>query len=280
MWRVLRLRPLFQHPTWTKLSKNVNVKLSVKVGSAAFIMPHLIFLDVSKTVPTEPPTPSTKTTAPILTIPAPEDHVVVKKDVDSGWHLSIRDVMHVTKLLLVGGLVWGISGALLGGALFKMCTLAGYHITRWVSIPTCILSGAAVSLVGLHRGLGHSLIHFIHTGLTGHVLKKVVSTRVGDATVIHWDAAVTRITYSFKLKAKQSGFFAAMALRSLAKRLESYLLLVKDEDKLLKHGNLTEEVINHKLTKVIRRQMRKPVYIVGLAYGAAITTVAVLVWKS
>lgn len=30
-----------------------------------------------------------------------------------------------------------------------MCSLAGYHITRWISIPSCILSGAAVSIVGL-----------------------------------------------------------------------------------------------------------------------------------
>lgn len=71
-----------------------------------------------------------------------------------------------------------------------------------------------------------------------------------------------------------------MVLRSLAKRLESYLLLVKDEDKLLKHGNLTEGLINHKLTKVIRNQMRKPVYVVGFVYGAAVTAVAVLVWRS
>jgi hypothetical protein len=82
------------------------------------------------------------------------------------------------------------------------------------------------------------------------------------------------------MKAKNSGLFTGMVLRSLARRLESYLLLVKDEDKLQNRNHLSEDVINHKLTKVIKHQMQKPLYIVGLVYGSAITTVAFLVWRS
>ena len=54
------------------------------------------------------------------------------------------------------------------------------------------------------------------------------------------------------MKAKKSGFFAGMVLRSLARRLESYLLLVKDEDKLHK-GNMSEDVIERKVRRVRER---------------------------
>lgn len=275
MWRLLRFGPCFQRAAFTTAIKAnklppCKLKLTLKVGTAAFLMPNLIYLDVQKMHNDQPPVKSNLN----------EEAIPAIKKEDVGWHLSLRDVMHVTKLLLVGGLVWGISGALLGGVLFKMCSLFGHHVTRWISIPTSILSGVGVAAVGLHRGLGHSLLYFIHKGLAGHVLKRVVPTRLGDATVVHYNAAVSRVTYSFRQKAKQSGFIVSMALTSLSKKLESYLLLLKDEDKLLKHGNLTEEVINHKLKKAIRHEMRKPVYIVGLVYGVAVSAVAILVWRS
>lgn len=282
MWRVFRFsRPFTNHKAFfnVKLPKPGNVKLTAKVGTA-FLIPSLLFLDLPKVHAESPSSHSQSHDMNPIPIKASGvvDDVNKKEASDTSW-VTIRDVMHITKLLLVGGLVWGLSGVLLGGALFRICTSVGYHVTRVISIPVCILSGAGLAMVGLHRALGHSLTYFIHKGLAGYVLKKVVPKRATDATVIHWDAAVHRVTYSFKMKASQSGFFTRMVLSTLARRLESFLLLVKSEDKLLKK-ELSEEVINHKLTKLIEHQMRKPLYFVGVAYGIAFGAVAVLVWRS
>jgi len=276
MWRrVFTVRP----PSWTAFLKSTpfraqniknapsyNLKLTLRVGTTLAV-PNVIYLDLPKTQ-NGPPVPTS-----IVKVLQSDDPQQVN------WQPTIGDVMHVVKLLLIGGLVWGISGCIIGGVLFKVCSNVGHHVTRWVSIPTSIFSGAVLAVVGLYRGLGHSLIYFINKGLAVHVLNRVVPTRVGDATAIHWDAAVTRVTYSFKVRAEQSGFFVRLMLRSLAKRLESFLLLVKEEDKI-KHGTLTDAAINHKLTKLIKHQMRKPLYVVGAVYGAVVAGVAVFVWRS
>ncbi len=83
------------------------------------------------------------------------------------------------------------------------------------------------------------------------------------------------------MRAEQSGLFVGWILRRLAKKLESYLLLVTDdyEEKGTKPGSLTEQAINHKLTKVIKHQMRKPLYIVGLLYGCTAAGVGYFLWK-
>lgn len=278
MWRrVFNVRP----SSWTtflkrapyigsqniKKSPSYNLKLTLRVG-ATLAVPNVIYLDVPKTH--VPPVP---TQIPVKVTPADD----LSQQVN--WQPTLGDVMHVAKLLLIGGLVWGITGCIIGGALFRVCSNVGHHVTRWISIPTSIFSGAVLAVVGLYRGLGHSLIYFINKGLAVHVLNRVVPTRVGDATAIHWDAAVTRVTYSFKVRAEQSTFFVRLMLRSLARRLESFLLLVKEEDKI-KHGNLTDAAINHKLTKLIKHQMKKPLYVVSVVYGAVVAGVAIFVWRS
>eukprot|EP00026_Physarum_polycephalum_P012073 Phypoly_transcript_12343.p1 GENE.Phypoly_transcript_12343~~Phypoly_transcript_12343.p1 ORF type:complete len:281 (+),score=40.87 Phypoly_transcript_12343:134-976(+) len=280
MWRAIRLsRPCWRAGVNFKTPKcTLSLSLSLSLVGSSLVVPSLNTLDVPKMVDSSSQTPSP---SPVTPLPAAVPEAIKKViDPDVGWQPTLSDVMHVTKLLFIGGLVWGVTGALIGGGLFKALTIAGFHVTRWISIPTSIFSGAVLSMVGLHRALGHSLIYFIHKGLAGHVLKKIIPKGGTDYTVIHWDAAVSRVTYSFKMKAKKSGFFAGMVLRSLARRLESYLLLVKDEDKIQNSAHLSEDVINHKLTKVIKRQMRKPLYFVGLVYGSAITAVAFLVWRS
>jgi len=283
MWKAVRFaRPCFQGVGLNlKVPPKCTLSLSLSLVGSSLMVPSMSLnvLDVPKMMTDS----STQTSKPTVSSPPLiEDRPSKKdsKDVDIGWQPTLSDVMHITKLLLVGGLVWGVAGTLIGAGLFRALTSIGFHITRWVSIPACILAGAGLSTVGLHRALGHSLIYFIHKGLAGHVLKKILPKGASDYTVIHWDAAVSRVTYSFKLRAKNSGFFRGLILRSLAKRLESYLLLVKDEDKLQKSNNLSEAVINHKLTKVIKHEMRKPLYIVGLVYGSAITAVAFLVWRA
>jgi len=271
MWRRVSFR--FFSRTWPTVSqpKNFHVKFAGRIG--ATLVTPVVFLE----------SPHTQTTPPVnlaqLQSKAPVTNAVSTEETSPPWQPTLGDVMHVAKLLLIGGLVWGFSGVAIGSLIFRVCTNVGHPVSLLISVPSCILSGAILCVVGLYRGFGHSIMYFIDKGVVIRILQKVVPAGATDATVIHWDAAVSRVTYSFRVRAEHSSFLTRIILRVLAQRLEKFLLLVKDEDKT-RYATLTEAAINHKLKKVVKRQMRKPLYVVGALYGLVAGLVGYLAWKS